>query len=120
MRYTSQYLEDEWNSSHVSYKYISWDFIQHNEDEEWDWDSISRYLNTTRTFMKNNPDEEWYWDSVSRHLMKHHPDKEKEKWMNNRRLQIIKAFQIQRHWRNCTSNPVYKLAQKLIQERLNN
>ena len=37
-----------------------------------------------------------------------------KKWINNLRLQTIKTLQIQRHWRNCTSNPEYKLAQKLI------
>jgi hypothetical protein len=43
----------------------------------------------------------------------------KKEWINNKlRLHIIKALQIQRHWRNCSSNPEYKLAQKLIKNRL--
>ena len=45
--------------------------------------------------------------------------KGKKRWINNLRLKIIKALQIQRHWRNCVSNPEYKLAQKLIKDRLN-
>ena len=44
----------------------------------------------------------------------------KEKWINDKRLRIIKAFQIQRHWRNCSCNPEYKLAHKLIKERISN
>ena len=43
----------------------------------------------------------------------------KELWINNLRLKIIKALQIQRHWRNCTSNPEYKLAQKLLRANFN-
>ena len=41
-------------------------------------------------------------------------EKGKEKWINNLRLKTIKALQIQRHWRNCISNPSYRLAQKII------
>ena len=40
--------------------------------------------------------------------------KGKERCIDELRLKIIKALQIQRHWRNCTSNPEFKLAQKLI------
>ena len=35
-------------------------------------------------------------------------------WINKRRLKHIKAFQIQRHWRNCSCNPEYKLAQRML------
>ena len=38
----------------------------------------------------------------------------KEKWINEERLKIIKVLQIQKHWRNCTSNPDFLLARKLI------
>jgi len=38
----------------------------------------------------------------------------KEKWVNQRRLQHIKAIQIQRHWRNCSCNPEYKLSQRML------
>jgi len=40
--------------------------------------------------------------------------KSKNEWVNKRRLQHIKAFQIQRHWRNCSCNPEYKLAQRCL------
>ena len=39
------------------------------------------------------------------------------KWIDRKRLEIIKALQIQRHWRNCTCNPVYSLARKLVLKR---
>ncbi len=35
-------------------------------------------------------------------------------WIQPKRLELIKVLQIQRHWRNCTSNPSYKLARKLL------
>jgi len=40
--------------------------------------------------------------------------KEKEGWINRRRLKHIKVLQIQRHWRNCRCNPEYKLAQRCL------
>ena len=112
MRYTYQYLEDEWNSSRVSYKPITWEIIENNQDEDWNWDSISQQPTITWDIIQHSSDKEWNWDSISGNSMK----KDKENWINNLRLQIIKALQIQRHWRNCTSNPEYKLAQKLLQE----
>ena len=42
----------------------------------------------------------------------------KERWINNIRLKRIKALQIQRHWRNSSCNPVYKMAQRLIEMKL--
>jgi len=45
-------------------------------------------------------------------------EKGKEKWINDKRLRIIKALQIQRHWRKCSCNPEYPLAQRLILKRL--
>ena len=44
----------------------------------------------------------------------------RKKWINGYRLRIIKALQIQRHWRNCSSDPRYKLAHKLIEYIINN
>ena len=38
----------------------------------------------------------------------------KKNWINDKRLQIIKTLQIQRHWRNCSCNPQFALAQRLI------
>ena len=42
----------------------------------------------------------------------------KENWINDFRLKIIKTLQIQRHWRNYSNNPQYKLAIKLYNVRL--
>jgi len=38
----------------------------------------------------------------------------KKRWLNQRRLEHIKALQIQRHWRKCSCNPEYKLAQRCL------
>ena len=43
--------------------------------------------------------------------------KGKEQWIDDKRLKIIKALQIQRHWRNCSNDPDYRLALKLIKTR---
>ena len=42
----------------------------------------------------------------------------KKKWKKDFKIKIIKAYQIQRHWRNYSSNPEYKLAQRLICNRI--
>jgi len=38
----------------------------------------------------------------------------KKRWIIRERLEHIKALQIQRHWRNCSCNPEYKLAQRCL------
>jgi len=38
----------------------------------------------------------------------------KERWLSQQRLKHIKTFQIQRHWRNCSCNPEFKLAQRML------
>ena len=45
-------------------------------------------------------------------------EKGKEKWIATKRLCIIKALQIQRHWRNYSCNPQFALARRLIVKRL--
>jgi len=52
------------------------------------------------------------WDGgrISNNIM----SKEKQRWINQRRLKHIKAFQIQKHWRNCSCNPEFKLAQRCL------
>ena len=72
--------------------------------------------NLTWEIIQNNPSSHKFlhWGYVSRNTMK----RGKQTWINNKRLKIIKAFQIQRHWRNCSNNPEYKLTQKLINNRL--
>ena len=72
---------------------ITWDIIDDNSDEKY----------------------RWHWSRIAGNSMK----LGKEKWINNLRLKTIKALQIQRHWRNYASNPLYKLAQDLIKDKLN-
>jgi hypothetical protein len=64
----------------------------------------------TFEMMRNNPDKDMYWCNISCNNMQ----LEKKLWIIQRRLQHIKAFQIQRHWRTCSCNPEYKLAQRLL------
>ena len=58
----------------------------------------------------DHPDKEWDWSWISQNTM----ELEKQQWFKKRRLKHIKAFQIQRHWRNCSCNPEYKLAQRCL------
>jgi len=117
---------------------ITWDIIQNNPDKDWDWTSISEHPNITWEIIQNNPDKDWDWNSISEHpnitweIIQNNPDKDwnwnyiscntmekgKERWINDKRLHIIKALQIQRHWRNCSCNPQFALARRLIIKRL--
>ena len=132
MKYSYQYLEDEWTKGYwnfiennldkkLTWLYLShnpnitWEIIQNNPDKPWVWEAISYNKNLTWEIIQNNLDNDWNWDIILDNNMKNG----KETWINNLRLKTIKALQIQRHWRNCVSNPEYTLAQKLIKDRLN-
>ena len=106
-KYNYKYLEDEWTRGY-------WDFIQNNQDKFWNWHYMSKYPNITWDIIQNNPDKPWNWSWISLNPMV----RGKAKWINDKRLQIIKALQILRHWRNCSCNPEYILAQQLIIKRL--
>ena len=54
MKYTYQYLEDEWIKGYLN-------FIQHNFDKDWDWADLSSNQYITWEFIQNNPDKEWDW-----------------------------------------------------------
>jgi len=71
---------------------------------------VPKNPNITHEIIQNNPDKDWYWYAFYFNKM----ELGKEKWVNQRRLQHIKAIQIQRHWRNCSCNPEYKLAQRCL------
>ena len=131
VQFTYKYLEDEWTEGYWKFicdhpdkdwdwfsissnPNITWDIIQNNPDKNWDWYYISENPNITWEIIQNNLDKDWNWNCISRNTM----EKGKEKWINDKRLQIIKALQIQRHWRNCSCNLVYALAQRLILKRL--
>jgi hypothetical protein len=73
--------------------------------------------NITWDIIKNNPNKKWNRYSMS-FIPLNNMKQGKKRWINNQRLRIIKALQIQRHWRNCSYNPEYKLTQKLIKNRI--
>ena len=89
---------------------ITWKIIRDNPDKPWNWYMISENPNITWDIVQDNPDKPWDWEEISDNSM----SKEKEKWIDQRRLQHIKAHQIQRHWRNCSCNPQFKLAQRCL------
>jgi hypothetical protein len=89
---------------------ITWEFIQANSDKPLDWYDISEHPNITWEFIQQNPDKPWNWVDISFNNM-HIGGK---RWIHQRRLQHIKAFQIQKHWRNCSCNPQFKLAQRCL------
>jgi hypothetical protein len=115
-------------------KNITWDIIQSNPDNPWNFELISNNPNITCEIILQNIDKPWNgyylsenptisWDLViktptivwnaeklSENTMTH----DRDSWIHQRRLQHIKALQIQRHWRNCSCNPQYILARKLI------
>ena len=105
--YSYKYLEDEWTRGY-------WKFICDNEGKDLDWVDLSKNPNITWDIIQNNPDKEWNWMMISLNTM----EKGKEKWIDDKRIQIIKALQIQRHWRNCSCNPQFALARQLIVKRL--
>jgi len=89
---------------------ITWEIIRDNPDKPWEWTTISCNPNITWEIIRDNPDEPWEWNWLSDNTMK----LGKERWINKQRLQHIKAFQIQKHWRNCSCNPQFKLAQRCL------
>ena len=103
--------DKEWDWNNISYnKNITWEIIQQNPDKPWVWRYISENPNITCEFIQNNPDKPWRWERVTKNTMK----LGKEPWISQRRLKHIKVFQIQRHWRNCSCNPEFKLAQRCL------
>ena len=107
--------ERPWNWDGISYnKNITWEIIQANPERPWNWGNISFNPNITWEIIQDNPDKEWVWFNISQNKM----NKGRERWIDNLRLRIIKALQIQRHWRNCSCNLEYRLARKLIKAKL--
>ena len=104
-------LEKKWNWDLLACKpNITWDIIQSNLDKPWDWNWLSCNPNINWDNVQANLDKDWDWDYLSENSM----SKYKNAWINKRRLKHIKAFQIQRHWRLCSCNPEYKLAQRCL------
>ena len=85
------------------------DNIEQNLDKPWNWGRMLDNPNITWEFIKRNLDKQWDWSQLSDRKIKI-----EESWIYQRRVEHIKAFQIQRHWRNCSCNPKYKLAQRML------
>ena len=104
-----------WNWMGISHHpNITWEIIQNNPDNPWDWYCISRNQNITWEIIQNNPDNPWNWCDISDNPM----TLGKEKWISDYRLKIITTLRIQRYWRYYSCNPKYKLAIKLIHNKL--
>ena len=104
--------DEKWNYSGLSFNpNVTIEYIMENKDKPWNWFYVSGNANLTPDFIENNLDLKWEWfECISENEM----NLGKKKWIDQKRLEIIKAFQIQRHWRNCISNPNYKLAKKFL------
>ena len=93
---------------------LSWEFIQSNEILYnlclFHGEEISLNPNITPHIVLGYPEIEWDINL----LVKNHMEKGHDCWIREQRLIHIKAFQIQRHWRICSCNPEYKLAQRCL------
>ena len=90
---------------------LNWELVSVNpNDKNWNWNEISKHSNITFEIIQTNPDKPWKWGGILENTM----ELGKQRWINQRRLKHIKAFQIQRHWRNCSCNPEFKLAQRCL------
>ena len=114
-QYWFQYIKDHpdkpWNWKSLSSNLnITWEIIQQNPDKPWDWMWLSNNPNITWEIIQSNPDKPWDWRYISCNDMWLW----KKQWITKIRLKHIKASQIQRHWRNCSCNPEYKLAKRCL------
>ena len=91
---------------------ISINFINKYANKDWGCVYLSYNPNLSFDDIINNNNSNYYWnlDNISNNSMKF----SKIRWINNYRLKIIKALQIQRHLRNCISNPLFKLSRNKI------
>ena len=107
--------DKEWSWYDLScHPNVTWEIIQDNPDKPWDWYYLAMHSNLTWEItweiIQQNPDKPWEWDGISRNIM----ELGKKRWLHQRRLEHVKAFQIQKHWRNYSSNPEFKLAQRCL------
>jgi hypothetical protein len=94
---------------------VTWEIIKNNEKLLYDviigdGESISCNIGITPEIVLGYPEISWDWELIASNSM----ELGKKKWIRERRLRHIKAFQIQRHWRNCGCNPQFKLAQRCL------
>ena len=95
-------LDKEWSNHWFQ-------FILDHPDKDWDWYDLSK-PNISWDIIQAHPDKDWRWSHISDNSVYG----VKARWINKRRLKHIKVFQIQRHWRNCSCNPQFKLAQRCL------
>ena len=78
---------------------IPWNFVEMSSNPGLNWKMVMDHL-----------DRGWCWDYLSNNKM----HLWKEKWIFKTKIRHIKSLQIARHWRNCSCNPQYKLARRLL------
>ena len=102
----------EWSSISINPN-TTWKIIQENPDKPWDWYYISRNPNITLKIIKENADKPWDWNYISSNPMV----KQKEEFINDLRLKIIKSNIIKRYWRNRSYDPNCSFGRKMILKR---
>jgi hypothetical protein len=135
-----KYSDKPWNWHDLSQNpSITWENILLNPDKPWDYDWIVANPNLTWDIIRTDldlindvkngsgkpiscnigitpeiilgyPEISWDWELIAGNSM----ELGKTKWIQERRLRHIASFQIQRHWRNCSCNPEYKLARRCL------
>lgn len=92
---------------------ITWDIIKANLDKPWNWDRLTRNPSITWNIIKANLDKPWDWDWLSMNQM----IKQKEAFIDDLRLKMIKSNIIKRCWRKYSYDPRYPFAQKMVLKR---
>ena len=99
-------------------------YIEYRKNLKFKWDIDGVLYNTNLTFKflndnckiilqhKNNNWDNNNWEHI---ILQHSMEYEMKLWHN---LRIIKTLQIQKHWRNCSSNTSYKLARRLLKNNV--
>ena len=106
--------DKEWDWRDISSnENITWEFIQQNPDKPWCWRTLSENQNITWDIVETNPDKPWDWSSLSENIL----IKQKETFIDDLRLKIIKSNIIKRYWTKYSYNPIYPFAQKMILKR---
>ena len=52
---------------------ITWEIIQANPNEDWDWDYVSMNPNITWEIIQANHNEKWNWLSIAQNIFQKHP-----------------------------------------------
>ena len=141
MDFLSQHIDQQWDWDYLSnHPNITMDFVEKNIKQGWNLYNLARRLDEFRVEIAlcnpARPQHEWDWPPEylsENHLLTldtidQYPDanwemkylsrnpllKSKTQFLNDLRLRHIKALQIQRHWRHCSCNPQFKLAQRIL------